>query len=318
VSKDTPDAARRGPDGRTRGNPVANDPAGFAALRGWAERHAAGGGVHYCLEATGPYSEALAPLLHAAGLLVSVANPARGKAPARACGQANQTDPADARASASLCRDRRPRAGVPPSPAVRQLQALVRRRDDRRRRAAAEKTRREAPDLTPATRKSVTRMIRPLGREAGRVQAGAEARVRSDPVLAADGELLETVTGIGRPTATTVLAELPPVEHLPSAQSAAAYCGLAPREFTSGKTVRQHTRLSKAGNARLRAALHLPTRTAIRFNPVLQGSFERLVAAGKPKMPAIGACLRKLVMLCYGVLKNRTPFDPAWSSKKTG
>jgi hypothetical protein len=32
---------------------------------------------------------------------------------------------------------------------------------------------------------------------------------------------------------------------------------------------------------------------------------------------AVGACMRKLVMICYGVLKNRTPFDAQWSSKKT-
>ena len=61
-------------------------------------------------------------------------------------------------------------------------------------------------------------------------------------------------------------------------------------------------------------ALFLPAQTAVRFNPVLQGFFDRLVAAGKPKMQAIGACLRKLVMICYGVLKNRRPFDPHWSS----
>jgi hypothetical protein len=40
------------------------------------------------------------------------------------------------------------------------------------------------------------------------------------------------------------------------------------------------------------------------------------VAAGKPKMQAVGACMRKLVMVCYGVLKNRAPFDPDWASKK--
>ena len=39
--------------------------------------------------------------------------------------------------------------------------------------------------------------------------------------------------------------------------------------------------------------------------------------AGKPKKQAVGACMRKLVMLCYGVLKNRQPFDPAWSSRTT-
>ena len=75
-------------------------------------------------------------------------------------------------------------------------------------------------------------------------------------------------------------------------------------------------RLSKAGNARLRKALFLPTQTAVRFNPLLKAFFRRLVEAGKPKMQAVGACLRKLVMVCYGVLKNRTAFDPDWASKK--
>ena len=39
------------------------------------------------------------------------------------------------------------------------------------------------------------------------------------------------------------------------------------------------------------------------------------MAAGKPKMQAVGACMRKRVMICYSVLKNREPFDPDWSSK---
>jgi hypothetical protein len=125
-----------------------------------------------------------------------------------------------------------------------------------------------------------------------------------------------SLTGIGRQTATTVLAE-PPVAHFARAESAAAYCGLAPREFTSGKSVRKRTRLSKAGNARLRTALYLPTLTAIRFNSVLRRFFDRLVAAGKPRMQAVGACMRKLVMVCFEVLKNRMPFDPEWASQIT-
>jgi transposase len=62
--------------------------------------------------------------------------------------------------------------------------------------------------------------------------------------------------------------------------------------------------------------LFLPTLSAIRSNPVLRGFFARLVAAGKPRMQAVGACMRKLVMVCYGVLKNRTPYDPNWSSRR--
>src|SRR5436305_181274 len=190
VSKDTLDAALLGPGGATRAKPFANDPAGHAALLAWADRHAAGGAVHYRMEATGPYSAAIATSLHGAGRVVSVANPARVKAHAKACGQANEPDPADARAIAVFCRDRRPRPCVPPAPERRQLRGLVRRRDDLRRMAAAEKTRLDAPDLTPAARTSIARAIRFLSREADRVQAEAEAVVAATPGLAADCELL--------------------------------------------------------------------------------------------------------------------------------
>src|SRR5438046_638278 len=77
VSKDTLDAGLLGPDGRTRAKRFGSTAAGDAALDAWAARLAPGGVVHFCLEATGPYSAALADYLHAAGRLVSVANPAR-------------------------------------------------------------------------------------------------------------------------------------------------------------------------------------------------------------------------------------------------
>ena len=107
-------------------------------------------------------------------------------------------------------------------------------------------------------------------REAGLPQrVGRPGLARTPPPprhhAAADRELLETIPGVGRQTATTVLAELPPVERLPGAASGAAACGLAPRECRSGTSVRKRTRLSRAGNARLRKALYLPTLTAARF-----------------------------------------------------
>ena len=92
---------------------------------------------------------------------------------------------------------------------------------------------------------------------------------------------------------------------------------MAPREYRSGTSVKKRTRLSKAGNARLRKALYLPALTATRFNPVVADFYARLVAAGKPKMAALGACLRKLLMIAYGVLKSCTPFDPSRGAKIT-
>jgi transposase len=316
VSKDTLDACLLLPQGKQRHASFANDARGHAALIAWADRQAVGLALHFCLEATGPYSEAPADALANAGRRVSVANPARVKAHAAASGQGNKTDPADARAIASFARDRCPPPWQPPAPEVRQLQGLVRRVDDLVEMAARQKGRLASPALTKAARRSVERTIRLLEKEAAKVRAEADALVGAAEPLRADRELLETIPGVGRQTATTIPAELPAVERLPSAESAAAACGLAPREYRSGSSVKRRTRLSKAGNARLRKALYLPTLTAIRFNRLLKEFFDRLVAAGKPKMQAVGACMRKLVMLCYGVLENRAAFDPQWASKR--
>ena len=73
----------------------------------------------------------------------------------------------------------------------------------------------------------------------------------------------------------------------------------------------------KAGKARPRKALELTAQTATRFNPLVAAFYARLVAAGNPMMAAVGACMRKLLMIAYGVLMSRTPFDPAKGSKTT-
>jgi transposase len=310
VSKDTLDTCLLRPDGRAQEATFGNDPQGYAALAAWADRLAGGLPLHFCMEATGPYSDGPATALAEAGRRVSVANPARVRSHGLAGGQGNKTDRADARGIAAYARDRTPPPWRPPSPEARQVRALVHRRDDLREMAAREKGRLAAPNLTAAARLSIARTIRFLGREADRVQAEADALIAASPALEADRALLESIAGIGPQTASTVLAELPPIAQLPSAESAAAYCGLAPREFRSGASIRKRTRLSKTGSARLRKALFLPTLAAIRYNPVVRRFYTRLVERGKAKMAAVGACMRKLVMICYGVLKGRVPFDP--------
>jgi transposase len=316
VSKDTLDACLLTAGGRPQLRQFANGPAGHAALAGWAERRA-GGACHFCLESTGPYGDALAEHWAGSGRLVSVVNPARIKYAGLARGQGNKTDPADARLIAEYARDRTPPAWRPPAPERRELAELGRRLADVQELAARETTRLARPGLPASARRSLERSVAFLGEEADRLRGQMDALIAGDPGLRDDRALLESVPGVGAAAARMVLAELPQVGRLPSAQSAAAYAGLAPREYRSGSSVRRRTRLSKAGNARLRKALFFPAVTACRFNPVVQALFDRLVAAGQPRMAAVGACLRKLLMLCSGVLKSRRPFDPAWSSKPT-
>lgn len=79
--------------------------------------------------------------------------------------------------------------------------------------------------------------------------------------------------------------------------------------------MRGRTRLSKVGNSRLRKALYFPAITALRCSPFFTAWAEGLRQRGKCKMSVIGAAMRKLVHLAYGVLKTGKPFDPEWARK---
>ncbi|MFB9992088.1 hypothetical protein ACFFLM_08960 [Deinococcus oregonensis] len=65
------------------------------------------------------------------------------------------------------------------------------------------------------------------------------------------------------------------------------------------------------GNASLRRALYFPAISAMRWNPIVKAFCLGLQAKGKPKMVIVGAAMRKLLHLMYGVLKHGVPFSPA-------
>jgi len=89
-----------------------------------------------------------------------------------------------------------------------------------------------------------------------------------------------------------------------------AYAGLSSHEQRSGSSVRNAPHLSKRGNARLRKSFYFPAVSAIIWNPLVKAHYQRLREKGKPKMVALAACMRKLLMICYGVLRHQQPFDP--------
>ena len=94
------------------------------------------------------------------------------------------------------------------------------------------------------------------------------------------------------------------------AAEVASFLGLNPIEKRSGKSEYRKPRLSKTGSSHYRQALYFPAMVATRRNPDVQALYERLVDAGKPKMCALGAAMRKLVHICYGVYKNQQPYQP--------
>ena len=319
VSKDTLDACLLKPTGKPQHKTFANSPAGHQKLLRWVQHLAGVAGealCHFALEATGAYSQPVAEFLAAAGQRVSVLNPARVKYGGIACGQGNKTDKADAKTIADYCRLHAPPLWKQARPEVRHLTALVRRLQSLQQMRTQEKNRRQLPGHTEPVRRSIEESIAFLDQQIADLQQQITGHINNTPSLKADKELLTSIPGIGEIAAQQILAELPDVSQFHSAEAAAAFAGLAPSEFRSGKSVHKRTRLSKAGNRHLRQAVYFPAVTAIGHNPLVRALYERLVAAGKPRMVAVGAAMRKVLMLAFGVLKSRRPFDPDWAHKQ--
>ena len=120
---------------------------------------------------------------------------------------------------------------------------------------------------------------------------------------------LESIPGIGETTIHVVLSEFAHIEKFRTAKQLAAFIGVAPKERQSGSSLRGRTMMSKTGRSQLRKAFFMPALVALRYNPILMELKRRLTDAGKPKMAIVGAAMRKLVHLIYGVLKSGVPFD---------
>jgi transposase len=166
-----------------------------------------------------------------------------------------------------------------------------------------------------AVRESVEEHLAYLAEQIKRTEALIRDQIDSHPGLKRQRELLDSIPGVGETTAAALLAEVPDILQYRSARRVAAFAGLVPRERQSGSSVRGRVRLSKIGNARLRKALYFPAVTALRCSPFFQAWAEGLRQRGKSKMAVIGAAMRKLVHLAYGVLKTGKPFDPEWAQR---
>ncbi len=298
-------------DAKLRHKVFPNTVTGFSQLSAWLTKHKVEH-VHACMEATGTYGEALALHLHAAGHTVSVINPAAVKAFAGSRLSRTKTDKVDAELIARFCVAQQPPRWTPPAREVRELQALVRRLEALIEMRVAEENRLEAGSTVAAVRASVEEHVAYLNAEISRTEKLIRDHIFSHPTLKQQSELLDSIPGIGETTAAVLLAEIVDVTQYKSAREVAAFAGLVPRERHSGSSVRGRTRLSKIGNSRLRKALYFPAITALRCSSFFKAWAEGLRERGKCKMSVIGAAMRKLVHLAYGVLKTGKPFDPEW------
>lgn len=114
-------------------------------------------------------------------------------------------------------------------------------------------------------------------------------------------DLLMSVVGIGKVMSRELV-------YLFSAKQAAAFVGLTPR-FNESGSFKGRTTLSKIGPSRIRSKIFLAAVSAGKYNPDIKAQKKRLLAAGKTKMQALGAAMRKLIQICFGVIKNQTRYQ---------
>ena len=285
----------------------ANRKEGFAELCVWLAKHKAGP-VHACLEATGPYSEAVALYLHEQGHTVSIVNPTQIKAFGQSELLRNKDERPDAGLIRRFCEKQQPTAWQPPPAHFRELQALTRHLENLLETRQQQVNRLEGT-TTKAVLKSLRQLVAHVEAEIKRTEQQIDDHIDRHPDLKQQCQLLESIPGIGKRTATKLLAEIEDISRYKSARQVAAYAGLTPRNSRSG-TWRGPTRLSKTGNARVRKALFLPAMVAKRHNPVVRSFCQRLAGYGKNKMQLVGAAMRKLIHIAFGVLKSGKAFDP--------
>ena len=300
-------------DGKLKQKSCPNTSDGFVALLSWLDKHA-GSSVHVALEATGRFHEAVACTLAAAGHTVSVLNPLVVQRYAQCRLTRTKTDPTDAALLAEFCHKERPAAWQAPAPELRELQELVRHVQALEERRQAVSNQLGSGVLSAFVTTSLEELI---GTLTGQIEAGwrhIQMFIDQHPQLKRQRKLLVSIPGIAQKTAAVLLAEIQDVSRFEDVRQLVAFAGLCPKEKLSGSSVRGKPQLSKVGNARLRKALFMPALVAKRWNPLLRAHADRLAHRGKTQMAILGALMRKLLHLAYGVLKNGMPVDPHFAA----
>lgn len=299
------------PSGKRKTKVVSNTKRGVADLLAWAAKQGCAPDVlHVVMEGTGVYHEQAALALTDAGVRVSIVNPAQVKDFGHGLAVRTKTDGVDSFVLARYGTLLKPAAWVPPAPKARTLQALLTRREAIAQDLQRERNRQEKADATDTPqliRQSLEDSIAFLSGQLVRLQQDIDDHIDRHPSLKDDMALLQSIPAVGPKVGGNLLAVMHSHE-FGSAEQLAAYLGLVPVERQSGSSVLGRARLSKAGPARIWAVLYMAAVVATRCNPHVKAVYERLLARGKSKMSALGAAMRKLVHLCFGVLKTRQPY----------
>jgi transposase len=259
------------------------------------------------VEATGGFETIVAAAIAGAHLPLAVVNPAQVRHFAQAVGKRAKTDRIDAAVIARFAEAVKPEPRELPDEAARLLSELVGRRVQVIEMLVAERQR-ERRASAARVRKSLARHIATLERELPEIDHDIDTMVRGSPVWREKEDLMVTFPGVAKGTSRSVLADLPELGRL-TRREITSLVGYAPFTRQSGQW--KGKSMIAGGRPHVRAAIFMAALTAIRCNPVMRAFYQGLLARGKPKMVAIVAVARKIVVTLNAMLRDKKPWQPA-------
>lgn len=279
-----------------------NDPSGIKSFIKDYQKYLSQG---LCiLETTGGYEMRLVLTLCEAGFSVHRANTRKVKHFIRSLGNSAKTDKLDSKALALYGYERGARLEcfTPQSQQALALYELVQRRQDLKRLLVAEKNRLKAPRAN-LVQESCRVMIETINQQVLLITAQINAFIEQDPGLKAKKEILKSIPGIGDITANELLVLLPELGTL-SRRQIASLAGVAPMANDSG-TFKGY-RATGHGRSDIKPILFMAAMAARNSNSSLKSFYNRLIDAGKKKMVALTALMRKIIVIANARLKPLT------------
>jgi transposase len=280
---------------------VDNNASGHQALTDWLRRHRV---KRVGIEASGGYEQNVVAELRRKGFVVVVFQPVQVRAYATFKLQRAKNDKIDA-ALIAMCTAAVAKIHAPPDPRLAPFAHALTLLDQITDTIAGHRNRRETcgdPRIRQVWKEEIARLKKLHKAELKRLVAA----IRQHADLAQRLDLINSVDGIGLPTAVAILVRMPEIGRI-TREEAAALAGVAPYDDDSGQMV--GVRHIEGGRKRLRTALYCAALPAsFHWNPQLIALYQRLTAAGKEHKSALIACARKLIIFANTVVARGTPW----------
>lgn len=151
-------------------------------------------------------------------------------------------------------------------------------------------------------------LISNLSEQIKKLDAEIEATVLDKPAVKKNFELLQSVKGVGKVVATTAIIKTHNFTRFDNGRKFACYCGSAPFENSSGKSIRRKTKISHLADKEMKTLLDQAAKSAIQYDKELRDYYRRRIESGKSKKSTINIVRNKIIYRMFAVIKRQTPF----------